>query len=278
MWGWEPAPDRGHASRGCPNAVHPSFTFRQLPVYLRLLTSLLPVDRPAPRPALMRQWPHLPPKGNPDVKLQRLGILAGIALTATVALAACGTDNNSSSPSSNSTTTAAGCATGTVNAQGSTAQANAIAQWIKSYQSKCSGATINYQGTGSGAGQQAFIAGTADFAGSDSPLAPADQTSANNRCKAGPAIHLPMVDRPDRGRLQPQRHYQPAVQAGNPCRNLRQQDHQVERPGDRGGQPRREATVDLDHCSASGRRVRHQRQLHQLPDQHSFHCLDVRPQ
>jgi phosphate transport system substrate-binding protein len=143
----------------------------------------------------MRQWPHLPPKGTPDVKLQRLGILAGIALTATVALAACGTNNNSGSPSNNSTTTAAGCATGTVNAQGSTAQANAIAKWIANYNTKCgSSAKINYNPTGSGAGQTAFIQGTADFAGSDSALAPGDQqTSANNRCKTGPAIDLPMV-------------------------------------------------------------------------------------
>ncbi|MFL6111562.1 MAG: phosphate ABC transporter substrate-binding protein PstS, partial [Catenulispora sp.] len=61
------------------------------------------------------------------------------------------------------------------------------------YQTACSGATINYQGTGSGAGQQALIAGTADFAGSDSPLAAADQTKADAKCASGPAIHLPAV-------------------------------------------------------------------------------------
>jgi phosphate transport system substrate-binding protein len=135
------------------------------------------------------------------VKLQRLGILAGIALTATVALAACGTDNNNS-PSGGSTGGSASgsgisCATGTLNAQGSSAQANAIATWIKDYNAKCSGATINYQGTGSGAGQQAFIAGQADFAGSDSALKPADQPKADAHCASGAAggvaIHLPMV-------------------------------------------------------------------------------------
>jgi phosphate transport system substrate-binding protein len=127
------------------------------------------------------------------VKLQRLGILAGIALTATVALAACGTDSNNSKPASAAAVT--GCATGTVNAQGSTAQANAIATWIQNYNAKCgSAAKINYNGTGSGAGQTAFIQGTADFAGSDSALTPgAQQTSANQRCKSGPAIDLPMV-------------------------------------------------------------------------------------
>jgi phosphate transport system substrate-binding protein len=125
------------------------------------------------------------------VKLQRLGILAGIALTATVALAACGTDSNTDKPAGS--TPASGCATGTLNAAGSTAQSNAMTQWIKDYDAKCAGVTINYNANGSGAGQQAFIGGTADFAGSDSPLAAPDQPSANAHCKTGVAIHLPMV-------------------------------------------------------------------------------------
>ncbi|GAA5177739.1 phosphate ABC transporter substrate-binding protein PstS [Rugosimonospora acidiphila] len=133
------------------------------------------------------------------MKLQRHGILAGLALTATFALAACGSDNNTaSSPStptggSSASASTISCATGTLNAQGSTAQQNAINQWVKDYQTQCSGANIVYQGTGSGAGQQAFISGTADFAGSDSALTAADQPKANNRCKTGPAIHLPMA-------------------------------------------------------------------------------------
>lgn len=133
------------------------------------------------------------------MRLQRFGILAGIALTATVALAACGTDNNTptSGGTDGATASGANCATGTLNAQGSTAQANAISTWIKNYNAQCSGATINYQGTGSGAGQTAFIAGQADFAGSDSALKAADQPKANAHCASGSAggvaIHLPMV-------------------------------------------------------------------------------------
>jgi phosphate transport system substrate-binding protein len=131
------------------------------------------------------------------VKLQRHGILAGLALTATLALAACGTDNNST-PSANSTTggasaAAIACATGSLTAQGSTAQGNAINEWVKNYQTACNGAQINYQGTGSGAGQTAFIGGTADFAGSDSALSATDQPKADAHCKTGPAIHLPMA-------------------------------------------------------------------------------------
>ena len=122
--------------------------------------------------------------------------MAGIALTATVGLAACGTDDNnsSSSPTNGSSSAAAiSCATGTVNAQGSTAQTNAIGQLIKDYDAKCSGATINYTANGSGAGQTAFISGTADFAGSDSALTAAQMPDANKRCATGNAVDLPMV-------------------------------------------------------------------------------------
>ncbi|MEV1285880.1 phosphate ABC transporter substrate-binding protein PstS [Micromonospora sp. NPDC049679] len=129
------------------------------------------------------------------MKLQRHGILAGIALTAVVALSACGSDNNAPSGTSSSASgsAAANCATGTLNAQGSSAQKNAMAEWIKAYQQQCSGVTINYEPSGSGAGIQAFIAGTADFAGSDSALKDDEQPKADAKCVGGKAIHLPMV-------------------------------------------------------------------------------------
>jgi phosphate transport system substrate-binding protein len=128
------------------------------------------------------------------VKLNRHGILAGVMLTATIALAACGTDNNTPNPASSS---GASGVTGKLTAQGSSAQKNAMDQWIKDFQAANSGATVDYQGTGSGAGIQAFTAGTADFAGSDSALKDTEQPAADARCGAGnKAIHLPMVTGP----------------------------------------------------------------------------------
>jgi phosphate transport system substrate-binding protein len=120
--------------------------------------------------------------------------MAGIALTATLALVACGTDDNTE-PTNNGGAPVAGCATGKLSAQGSSAQKNAMDQWIKDFQAKCAGSTIDYQPTGSGAGIQAFIGNTADFAGSDSPMKdPEEQPKANDRCGSGnSAIHLPMV-------------------------------------------------------------------------------------
>jgi phosphate transport system substrate-binding protein len=127
------------------------------------------------------------------VKLQHSGVIAGIALTATLALTACGSDNNASGTSTGASAAAGNCATGSLTAQGSTAQKNAMDEWIKTYQSQCSGAKIDYQGTGSGAGIQAFIAGTADFAGSDSALKPEEQPQADAKCAGGQALNLPMV-------------------------------------------------------------------------------------
>jgi phosphate transport system substrate-binding protein len=121
------------------------------------------------------------------VNLQRSGYVAGIALTAMLALTACGSDNEAPAAASGN------CAGGSLTAQGSTAQKNAMDEWIKTYQGQCSDAKIDYQGTGSGAGIQAFISGTADFAGSDSALKPEEQPQADAKCQGGQALNLPMV-------------------------------------------------------------------------------------
>ncbi|MEU5937745.1 phosphate ABC transporter substrate-binding protein PstS [Micromonospora sp. NPDC047548] len=127
------------------------------------------------------------------MKLQRHGTIACLALTAVLGLSACGSDNNDSAGTSASASASADCAKGTLNAQGSSAQKNAMAEWIKAYQQKCAGSTINYEPTGSGAGIQAFIAGTADFAGSDSALKEEEKPQADAKCVGGQALNLPMV-------------------------------------------------------------------------------------
>lgn len=134
------------------------------------------------------------------MKINRHGAaVLGIAAAGALLLTACGTDNNSSgsgSGSASSQTASIQCANGTLTAAGSTAQANAMSQWVKTYLGKCGGANINYQGGGSGKGVQQFQQGTVDFAGSDFPLSATDQPAANARCKSGPAIDLPMAPGP----------------------------------------------------------------------------------
>ncbi|MGH3719524.1 MAG: phosphate ABC transporter substrate-binding protein PstS [Pseudonocardiaceae bacterium] len=133
-----------------------------------------------------------------------LGLLAGAGLL----LSACGSDTGGSGPSSttpsnpSSSSSPTGavaivCSSGSLTAAGSTAQQNAISQWIKDYLNKCSGADINYGGGGSGQGVQQFTDGKIEFAGSDFPLADGkEQQAADARCKSGPAINIPMVPGP----------------------------------------------------------------------------------
>ncbi|WP_433827495.1 phosphate ABC transporter substrate-binding protein PstS [Actinoplanes sp. CA-015351] len=127
------------------------------------------------------------------MKLQRSGLVAGIALTATIALTGCGSDNEAPTASGAASADTSSCVSGSLTAQGSTAQKNAMDEWIKAYQTQCSDSKVDYQGTGSGAGIEAFIAGTADFAGSDSALKEDEQPQADAKCPDGKALNLPMV-------------------------------------------------------------------------------------
>ncbi|HEX2804826.1 MAG TPA: phosphate ABC transporter substrate-binding protein PstS [Kineosporiaceae bacterium] len=145
--------------------------------------------------------------GAHALKLSRSGRVAGVALVGALALAACGSDNTTPAATSaggSSGASAAGAAvSGTLNGEGSTAQKNAITQVITDFQTTNSGATVNYNGTGSGAGIKQFNAGQVDFAGSDSALktAAADGTKteadlAKARCQGNDAWNLPMVAGP----------------------------------------------------------------------------------
>lgn len=133
------------------------------------------------------------------MKFQRYGAVAGVAVAAALALSACGSDNNSSSSSTTSAaasgSAASSCPSGTLNAAGSTAQQNAISQFTKDYQTKCSGTTVNYNGNGSGAGVTSFIQKQADFAGSDYALSTtqAGQVKSEGRCGSGTAVDIPAV-------------------------------------------------------------------------------------
>ncbi|GGQ42528.1 phosphate ABC transporter substrate-binding protein PstS [Couchioplanes azureus] len=130
------------------------------------------------------------------MKLQRYYV-AGIALTTALALSACGSDNTDSSAAPGASAAKSNCAPGQLTAQGSSAQKNAMDEWIKTFQGQCGAETkIGYESTGSGAGIQAFIAGTADFVGSDSALKPEEQPQADAKCPGGQALHLPMVTGP----------------------------------------------------------------------------------
>lgn len=127
--------------------------------------------------------------------LTRTGALAGLAAASLLTLSACGSDNNSTKTASGTSSSggaSADCATGKLSGAGSTFQQNIEQKWISTYGAKCSGAQINYQGTGSGAGIEGFGAGTIDFAGSDAVMKPDEQAKADARC-SGKAVHIPIT-------------------------------------------------------------------------------------
>ena len=81
----------------------------------------------------------------------------------------------------------------TINASGSTAQANAMKRFISAYGKSCPGHTLSYTANGSGNGISDFLAGKTDFAGSDTPLSDDQHAEAKQRCGGAEAWDLPVV-------------------------------------------------------------------------------------
>jgi phosphate transport system substrate-binding protein len=133
------------------------------------------------------------------VKLNRFSRTAVALAAGALLLTACGSDDNTPAAGGDSTTSAAvtddACFSGTLNAEGSSAQQNAIDEVIASYTANCADATINYNPTGSGAGVEQFNNGQVDFAGSDSALKDdeGEVAAANERCGGNDAWNIPMV-------------------------------------------------------------------------------------
>ncbi len=139
------------------------------------------------------------------MKTQRLGRASAVALVGALALTACGSDNNTTAGGTDApgggATANIDCAPGELQAEGSSAQKNAIELAIKNYQSACEDATLSYNPTGSGSGIKQFTAGQVDFAGSDSVLSnePEEgtvETKAAAKTCGSPAWNLPMVTGP----------------------------------------------------------------------------------
>jgi phosphate transport system substrate-binding protein len=114
-------------------------------------------------------------------------------------LAACGGGGSSSSSSSTgeSETEGGGApsteASGEMAGAGSTAQEAAQKAWIAEFENSNSGATISYDGVGSGGGREKFIAGAVSFAGSDTPLSESEGELAGavKRCAPGELVEVP---------------------------------------------------------------------------------------
>jgi len=126
----------------------------------------------------------------------------GIAASAALVLAACGTDPEATGGGRTSDAAAAPSAQADVDCggksplsgEGSTAQKTAVDIFAQEYTRACAGQIVNYNATGSGSGVKQFTAKQVDFGGSDSPLKTgAEQNAANARCAGGEALNLPLV-------------------------------------------------------------------------------------
>ena len=150
-----------------------------------------------------------------------------LALPALAFLAAC----NSGNQSSNGTAASGAQITGA----GSTFVYPVLSAWAADYQ-KQSGTAINYQSIGSGGGIAQVKAGTVDFGATDQPLA--SDELAKNKPRA-----IPDRDRRHRSgrqRRRPRARVKLKLTGPLLADIYRRQDQELERPGDREAQPRRE--------------------------------------
>ncbi len=129
------------------------------------------------------------------MKLKNVAAVGAIAVVTAIALSSC-----SSTPAPKPTATKSAAPTvdlstlsGTITAGGSSAQANAETAWTAGFTAVATGVTINYdKSQGSGGGVTNWLAGSYDFAGTDSSLNPAQVTSAQTTCGAGGGLDLPV--------------------------------------------------------------------------------------
>lgn len=135
------------------------------------------------------------------MKLSRLAQLGTVAAVASLTLAGCAGPSgsgdaagSSSSPSSSDVAfTIDPNLSGTITAGGSSAQSNAQAAWTSAFNAQAKGVTINYdKSQGSGGGVTNWLAGSYDFAGSDSPLNADQTTQAQTLCGPDGAINIPV--------------------------------------------------------------------------------------
>jgi phosphate transport system substrate-binding protein len=143
--------------------------------------------------------PDESPGGN-SVNFKRNAAVFGAVAVGAMTLAACGSDNNSAS-SGTSVNSAASTATcegkDSLSAAGSSAQKNAMDNFVATYISVCkdkgTDVKIAYNPTGSGDGRTQFIAKQVDFAGSDSAIKGDQAVAAKERCAGNDAWNLPLV-------------------------------------------------------------------------------------
>jgi phosphate transport system substrate-binding protein len=116
------------------------------------------------------------------------------ALAATLALAACGASNEDTSNASDGGSGSSSSApelSGDLVGAGSSAQTAAMTAWQAGFNAQQPGVTFSYDPVGSGGGREQFLAGSIDFAGSDSALSDDELATATTACGDAGVFELP---------------------------------------------------------------------------------------
>ncbi len=128
------------------------------------------------------------------MRFNRFGAAASLLVATALVLSACGNNTNASSGSGAGSTPVHCGGKKQLKDSGSTAQENAMEQFVYAYIHACPGYTLDYNANGSGNGVKEFINNETDLAGSDVPLDPStgQPDAAAARC-GSPAWDLPTV-------------------------------------------------------------------------------------
>src|SRR5215469_15794092 len=125
---------------------------------------------------------------------QRAATAGAVVPAIALALAGCSpaAPGSGSSPGGGAALSAGAALSGTLNGSGSTFQLTFQEVAISGFKSVQPGITVNYVGVGSGGGRADLAASKVDFAGSDSPIPPAEFAGFKGR----KVLYFPVVTGP----------------------------------------------------------------------------------
>lgn len=132
------------------------------------------------------------------MKLNRFSAALSVVAAGMLILTACGTHNNAAGGGTSTTAPPVKVTCGgkpDLKASGSTAQKNAMTEFVKAFAQACPGQSLDYAADDSTAGINEFLDSKNDFAGSDSVLSRAEYDRAQQRC-GSPTWNLPLVISP----------------------------------------------------------------------------------
>lgn len=121
------------------------------------------------------------------MKASLYGRTAAVMAVGALALTACGGGGGGSSE---------GEVSGTLTGAGASSQEAAMTSWSDGVTGEYSDLSVRYSPDGSGAGREAFLAGGADFAGSDAVMDDEEYESSQEVCGPDGAFHVPVYISP----------------------------------------------------------------------------------